>query len=72
MRALGVRFIVIEEARNYEKNIFKKVIIENGWWEDASLTSPLPWIRTFCTCCLAFDDEIKFHGYYLSYEFYCY
>ena len=29
--SLGVRFIVIEEARNYGKIVFIKNIVEKGW-----------------------------------------
>ena len=35
MRAQGVRFIAIEEVRNYGKIVYIKSIFENGWWEDA-------------------------------------
>ena len=31
MRAEGVRFIVIEEVRNYGKIVFIKNIVEKGW-----------------------------------------
>ena len=33
-----------EEVRNYRKTLFIQSIVENGWWGDASPTSP-PWIR---------------------------
>ena len=34
MRAEGVRLIAIEEARNYGKIVYIKIMFENGWWEE--------------------------------------
>ena len=31
-----------EEVRNYRKTLFIQSIVENGWWGDASPTSPPP------------------------------
>ena len=42
MRALGVRYIVIEKVRNYEEIVFIKNMFQNGWWGDASPSPPPP------------------------------
>ena len=45
MRAQGVRLIAIEEVRNYRKIACIENILKNGWWEDAYISHPTPWIR---------------------------
>ena len=35
MRALGVRLVAIEEARNHEEIVYIKNIFQNCWWEEA-------------------------------------
>ena len=42
MRAYGVRLIAVEEARNYGKIVYIKNIFQNGWWEEAYLSSYPP------------------------------
>ena len=42
MRAQGVRLIALERVQNYEKTVYIKNIFENGWWEDAYLSSYPP------------------------------
>ena len=39
MRAEAVRLIAMEEVRNYGKIVCINNIFENGWWEDAHLSS---------------------------------
>ena len=35
----GVRLIALEEVRSYGKIVYIKNYFENGWWEDAYLSS---------------------------------
>ena len=44
MRAQGVRFIPIEEVRNYGKIVYIKNFFENGWWR-MHTPHPTSWIR---------------------------
>ena len=39
-RALGVRLIITEKVRNYEKIVFITNMLQNGWWGDASPKPP--------------------------------
>ena len=42
MLVYSVRLIAIEEARNYGKIVYIKNIFQNGWWEEAHLSSHPP------------------------------
>ena len=43
VRAEGVRFITVEEIRNYGKIVYIKNIFENGWWEGRIPLILRPW-----------------------------
>ena len=43
VRAEGVRFITVEEIRNYGKIVYIENIFENGWWEERIPLILRPW-----------------------------